>query len=304
MERKKVTLPEIQRKKEMGEPITMLTAYDVSTARAVDQAGIDMILVGDSYGMVVLGYDTTVPVTMEQMLTAAQAVARGAKNPLLIGDLPFLAYQVNAEEAIRNAGRFIKEANMDAVKLEGGREIAPTVRAITNAGIAVMGHVGLTPQSVSKLGGWRTQGTTAQAARKLLDDALALQDAGAFAVVLEKVPDRLAELVTQRLQIPTIGIGAGVHCDGQVLVTHDLLGLFDRFVPKFAKQYAKLYPLMLEALSEYKREVDTRAFPAPEHSFPIKDAEWDAFLKALDEERETHATNTFDPTADTERVYG
>ena len=304
MERKKVTLPEIQRKKEMGEPITMLTAYDVSTARAVDQAGIDMILVGDSYGMVVLGYDTTVPVTMEQMLTAAQAVARGAKNPLLIGDLPFLAYQVNAEEAIRNAGRFIKEANMDAVKLEGGREIAPTVRSITNAGIAVMGHVGLTPQSVSKLGGWRTQGTTAQAARKLLDDALALQDAGAFAVVLEKVPDRLAELVTQRLQIPTIGIGAGVHCDGQVLVTHDLLGLFDRFVPRFAKQYAKLYPLMVEALSEYKREVDARAFPAPEHSFPIKDAEWDTFLKALDEERETRATNTFDPTADTERVYG
>lgn len=304
MERKKVTLPEIQRKKEMGEPITMLTAYDVSTARAVDQAGIDMLLVGDSYGMVVLGYDTTVPVTMEQMLTAAQAVARGAKNPLLIGDLPFLSYQADVRDAIRNAGRFIKEANMDAVKLEGGREIADTVRAITNAGIAVMGHVGLTPQSVSKLGGWRTQGTTAQAARKLLDDALALQDAGCFAIVLEKVPDRLAELVTQRLQIPTIGIGAGVHCDGQVLVTHDLLGLFDRFVPKFAKQYAKLYPLMVEALSAYKRDVDTRAFPAPEHAFPIKDAEWDAFLKALDDEREIRATNPFDPTADTARVYG
>ena len=303
MERKKVTLPEIQRKKEMGEPITMLTAYDVSIARAVDQAGIDMILVGDSYGMVVLGYDTTVPVTMEQMLTAAQAVARGAKNPLLIGDLPFLSYQVDAREAIRNAGRFIQEANMDAVKLEGGREIAPTVRAITNAGIAVMGHVGLTPQSVSKLGGWRTQGTTAEAAHKLLDDALALQEAGAFAIVLEKVPERLAELVTQRLQIPTIGIGAGVHCDGQVLVTNDLLGMFDRFVPKFAKQYAKLYPIIVEALSEYKREVDARAFPAPEHSFPIKDAEWDAFTKSLDEEREIRATNTFDPTADATRVY-
>lgn len=303
MERKKVTLPEIQRKKEMGEPITMLTAYDVSIARAVDQVGIDMILVGDSYGMVVLGYDTTVSVTMDQMITAAQAVARGAKNPLLIGDLPFLSYQVDAREAIRNAGRFIQEANMDAVKLEGGREIAPTVRAITNAGIAVMGHIGLTPQSVSKLGGWRTQGTTAQAARKLLDDALALQDAGCFAIVLEKVPDRLAELVTQRLQIPTIGIGAGIHCDGQVLVTHDLLGLFDRFVPKFAKQYAKLYPLMVEALSEYKRDVDARAFPALEHSFPIKDAEWDAFLKVLDDEREIRATNTYDPTADTARVY-
>lgn len=303
MERKKVTLPEIQRKKEMGEPITMLTAYDVSIARAVDQAGIDMILVGDSYGMVVLGYDTTVPVTMDQMITAAQAVARGAKNPLLIGDLPFLSYQVDAREAIRNAGRFIQEANMDAVKLEGGREIAPTVRAITNAGIAVMGHVGLTPQSVSKLGGWRTQGTTAEAAHKLLDDALALQEAGAFAIVLEKVPERLAELVTRRLQIPTIGIGAGVHCDGQVLVTNDLLGMFDRFVPKFAKQYAKLYPIIVEALSEYKREVDARAFPAPEHSFPIKDAEWDAFMKSLDEEREIRATNTFDPTADATRVY-
>lgn len=177
MERKKVTLPEILRKKELGEPITMLTAYDVSFARAIDQAGIDMILVGDSYGMVVLGYDTTVPVTMDQMITAAQAVARGAKTPLLIGDLPFLSYQVDAGEAVRNAGRFIKEANMDAVKLEGGREIAPTVRAITNAGIAVMGHIGLTPQSVSKLGGWRTQGTTAAAAHKLWEDALELQRA-------------------------------------------------------------------------------------------------------------------------------
>ncbi|MCC7163135.1 MAG: 3-methyl-2-oxobutanoate hydroxymethyltransferase [Anaerolineae bacterium] len=303
MDRKKVTLPEIQRKKEMGEPITMLTAYDVSIARAVDQAGIDMILVGDSYGMVVLGYDTTVPVTMDQMITAAQAVARGAKNPLLVGDLPFLTYQVDPLEAVRNAGRFIKEAGMDAVKLEGGREIAPTVRAITNAGIAVMGHVGLTPQSVSKLGGWRTQGTTAEAARKLLDDALALQAAGAFSVVLEKVPDRLAGLVTQRLQVPTIGIGAGPMCDGQVLVTNDLLGLFDRFVPKFAKQYAKLYPLIVDALSEYKLEVDAHAFPTVEHSFAIKDEEWDAFLRTLDETDETHAHIQFDATADAARVY-
>lgn len=303
MDRKKVTLPEIQRKKEMGEPITMLTAYDVSIARAVDQAGIDMILVGDSYGMVVLGYDTTVPVTMDQMITAAQAVARGAKNPLLVGDLPFLTYQVDPLEAVRNAGRFIKEAGMDAVKLEGGREIAPTVRAITNAGIAVMGHVGLTPQSVSKLGGWRTQGTTAEAARKLLDDALALQAAGAFSVVLEKVPDRLAGLVTQRLQVPTIGIGAGPMCDGQVLVTNDLLGLFDRFVPKFAKQYAKLYPLIVDALSEYKHEVDAHAFPTVEHSFAIKDEEWDAFLRTLDETDETHAHIQFDATADAARVY-
>lgn len=303
MERKKVTLPEIQRKKEMGEPITMLTAYDVSIARAVDQAGIDMILVGDSYGMVVLGYDTTVPVTMDQMITAAQAVARGAKNPLLIGDLPFLSYQVDAPEAICNAGRFIKEASMDAVKLEGGCEIASTVRAITNAGIAVMGHLGLTPQSVSKLGGWRTQGTTAEAAHKLLDDALALQDAGAFSIVLEKVPERLAELVTQRLQIPTIGIGAGLHCDGQVLVTHDLLGLFDKFVPKFAKQYAKLYPIIVEAISEYKREVDSRAFPTAAHSFSIKDEEWNTFLNSLKESNITHSRLAFDESADATCVY-
>lgn len=303
MERKKVTLPEIQRKKEMGEPITMLTAYDVSLARAVEEAGIDMILVGDSYGMVVLGYDTTVPVTMDQMITAAQAVARGAKNPLLIGDLPFLSYQVDPREAVRNAGRFIKEAGMDSVKLEGGREIAPTVRAITNAGIAVMGHLGLTPQSVSKLGGWRTQGTTAQAAHKLLDDALALQDAGCFSIVLEKVPDRLAELVTRRLQIPTIGIGAGPHCDGQVLVTYDLLGLFDRFVPKFAKQYAKLYPIMVQAIGEYKREVDSRAFPSREHSFTIKDEEWNDFLKSLEDDNGTPSRIAFDETVDAARVY-
>jgi 3-methyl-2-oxobutanoate hydroxymethyltransferase len=303
MDRKKVTLPEIQRKKEVGEPITMLTAYDVSLARAVDQAGIDMILVGDSYGMVVLGYDTTVPVTMDQMITAAQAVSRGARNPLLIGDLPFLSYQVDEREAIRNAGRFIQEASMDAVKLEGGREIAATVRAITDAGIAVMGHVGLTPQSVSKLGGWRTQGTTAAAAHKLLDDAMALQAAGCFAIVLEKVPDRLAELITQRLQIPTIGIGAGPHCDGQVLVTYDLLGLFDKFVPKFAKQYAKLFPIIVEALAEYKRDVESHAFPSKEHSFAIKDEEWNAFVQALDHEKVNSAPNTFDPSADAARVY-
>lgn len=303
MERKKVTLPEIQRKKEMGEPITMLTAYDVSIARAVDEAGIDMILVGDSYGMVVLGYDTTVPVTMDQMITVAQAVARGAKAPLLIGDLPFLSYQADVNDAIRNAGRFIKEAGMDAVKPEGGREIAGTVRAITNAGIAVMGHLGLTPQSVSKLGGWRTQGTTAAAAHKLLDDALALQEAGCFAIVLEKVPERLAELVTRRLQIPTIGIGAGPHCDGQVLVTNDLLGLFDRFVPKFAKQYAKLYPIILDAISEYKREVDSHVFPAPEHSFSIQDQEWNAFLKSLDGDAQIQSIHDLDPLADETRVY-
>jgi 3-methyl-2-oxobutanoate hydroxymethyltransferase len=303
MERKKVTLPDLFKKKEQGIPITMLTAYDYPLAQAVDHAGIDMILVGDSYGMVVLGYNSTVPVTMEQMLIACQAVARGAHYAFLVGDMPFMSYQADVTEAVRNAGRFIKDGNMDAVKLEGGREVASTVRAITNAGIPVMGHIGLTPQSISQLGGYRTQGTTAATARELLDDALALQEAGCFAIVLEKVPDRVAEYITKRLHIPTIGIGAGAHTDGQVLVIHDLLGLFDRFVPKFAKQYAQLHGVIAQALNEYKTEVESHAFPAPEHTFAIKDQEWETFLQATDD----HATNIpnvfVDEHADTARVY-
>ncbi|MBI4671831.1 MAG: 3-methyl-2-oxobutanoate hydroxymethyltransferase [Chloroflexi bacterium] len=303
MERKKVTLPDLSRKKEQGIPITMLTAYDYPLAQAVDQAGIDLILVGDSYGMVVLGYNSTVPVTMEQMLTACQAVARGARRAFLIGDMPFMSYQADVAEAVRNAGRFIKEANMDAVKLEGGREVANTVRAITNAGIPVMGHIGLTPQSISQLGGYRTQGTTAAAAHELLDDALALQEAGCFAIVLEKVPDRVAEFITKRLHIPTIGIGAGTHTDGQVLVIHDLLGLFDRFLPKFAKQYAQLHGLIAQALNEYKTEVETRTFPAPEHTFAIQDQEWEAFLQMKDEHSTQVPFAFADAHADTSRVY-
>lgn len=274
MNRKKVTVVDLQQKKARGESITMLTAYDYPLALAVDRAGIDLILVGDSYGMVVLGYESTVPVTMEQMITACQAVARGARTAFLVGDMPFLSYQADTAEAIRNAGRFLKEGGMDAVKLEGGQEVAHTVRAITDAGIPVMGHIGLTPQSVSKLGGYRTQGTTAAAARKLFDDALALQDAGCFSIVLEKIPDRVAELITRRLQIPTIGIGAGPHTDGQVLVTHDLLGFFDRFVPKFAKQYAQLHVVIAQALEQFKHDVETRAFPTSEHSFAIAEQEW------------------------------
>jgi 3-methyl-2-oxobutanoate hydroxymethyltransferase len=282
MDRKKMTLPELQRKKEQGQAITMLTAYDYPLALAVDRAGIDLILVGDSMGMVVLGYSSTVPVTMEQMVNACQAVARGAQYAFLIGDMPFMSYQADIPEAIRNAGRLVKEGSMDAVKLEGGREVARTVRAITDAGMPVMGHIGLTPQSVSKLGGYRTQGTSAAAARKLLDDALALEEAGCFLIVLEKIPDRLAELITRRISIPTIGIGAGVHCDGQVLVTHDLLGLFDRFLPKFAKRYAELHNVMAQAFAEYKHDVETRAFPAAENSFPIGEAEFNELLQALD----------------------
>jgi 3-methyl-2-oxobutanoate hydroxymethyltransferase len=284
MERKKVTLFDLGRKREQRIPITMLTAYDFPFAQAVDRAGIDVILVGDSYAMVVLGYTSTVPVTMDQMLTIAQAVARGAKGALLVGDLPFMSYQSDAAEAVRNAGRFIKEANMDAVKLEGGREVAPTVRAITNAGIAVMGHIGLTPQSVSKLGGYRTQGASAAAARELVLDALALQEAGCFAVVLEKIPDRVARLITERLEIPTLGIGAGPDTSGQVLVIHDLLGLYERFMPKFAKQYAKLYEPIADALNSYRTEVETGEFPAPEHTFSIAEDEWQALLRGLAED--------------------
>lgn len=282
MERKKVTIPDIQAKKERGEPITMLTAYDYPLALACDRAGIDILLVGDSYGMVMLGYESTVPVTMDEMLIACRAVARGAKAALLVGDMPFMSYQADPAEAVRNAGRFLKEANMDAVKLEGGSEVVDITRRIVDAGIAVMGHIGLTPQSISKLGGYRTQGTTARAARKLLDDALALQQAGCFSIVLEKVPDRVAELISRKLTIPTIGIGAGVGCDGQVLVTHDLLGLFDRFTPKFVKKYAQLHKDIAQALATYKAEVESRAFPAAEHSFAISDDEWQRFMEELD----------------------
>jgi 3-methyl-2-oxobutanoate hydroxymethyltransferase len=270
----KISILDLQQKKEQGRPITMLTAYDYPGALLVDQAGLDMILVGDSLAMTVLGHTSTVPVTMDEMLHHCKAVARGAKQAFLVGDMPFLSYQVDRSEAIRNAGRFIKEAGMDAVKLEGGREVADTVRAIANAGIAVMGHLGLTPQSVTKLGGYKLQAKSAQAARRLLADALALQEAGCFAIVLEAVPAQLAGLVRQKLAIPTIGIGAGPNCDGQVLVFHDILGLFDRFTPKFVKQYANLRQPILQALQAYRAEVETRAFPDAAHSFTMDQDEW------------------------------
>ncbi|OGO75411.1 MAG: 3-methyl-2-oxobutanoate hydroxymethyltransferase, partial [Chloroflexi bacterium RIFOXYC12_FULL_59_14] len=234
-QRKKVTTLTLRQKKARREPITMLTAYDYPTALSMDAAGVDAILVGDSLGMVVLGYANTLPVTMEEMLHHCRAVARGAKSALLIGDMPFMSYQADVNEAVRNAGRFLQQAGMEAVKLEGGRERADAVRAIVGAGIPVMGHLGLTPQSVNQLGGFRPQGRNASAAQRLLEDALLLEEAGCFSLVLESVPARLAEFVSQKISIPTIGIGAGAGCDGQVLVTHDLLGLFDRFTPKFVK---------------------------------------------------------------------
>ena len=278
-QRKKVTTLTFRQKKERGEPITMLTAYDYPTASAMDKAGIDSILVGDSLAMVVLGYENTLPVTMEEMLHHARAVARGAKSALLVGDMPFMSYQVNVDEALRNAGRFLQQGGMDAVKLEGGRERADAVRAITGAGIPVMGHLGLTPQSIHQLGGFRAQGKTATAAKRLLEDAKILEEAGAFSLVLESVPARLAEFISKQISIPTIGIGAGVGCDGQVLVTHDLLGLFDRFTPKFVKKYANLHETMNNAFAEYIDEVETKHFPADEHTVEMSDDEWNEFIR-------------------------
>ena len=280
--RKKVTTLTFRQKKERGEPISMLTAYDYPTALAMDQAGVDAILVGDSLAMVVLGYETTLPITMEEMLHHARAVARGAKSALLIGDLPFMSYQVSVEEATRNAGRFLQQGGMDAVKLEGGRERADAVRSITSAGIPVMGHLGLTPQSVNQLGGFRAQGKTALAAKRLVEDALILEEAGAFSLVLESVPARLADLISKKISIPTIGIGAGAGCDGQVLVTHDLLGLFDRFTPRFVKKYADFHREMQSAFTDYIEDVETRRFPAQEHTVEMDDKEWDALLSDLD----------------------
>jgi 3-methyl-2-oxobutanoate hydroxymethyltransferase len=279
--RKKITTASFRRKKERGDVITMLTAYDYPTALAEDEAGVDSILVGDSLGMVVLGYETTLPVTMEDMLHHARAVARGAKYALLIGDMPFMSYQASVESAVRNAGRFLQEAGMEAVKLEGGRERLDAIRAISGAGIPVMGHLGLTPQSVNQLGGFRPQGRKAAAAKRLLEDAMLLEEAGCFSIVLESVPARLAELVSRRLSIPTIGIGAGVGCDGQVLVTHDLLGLFDRFTPRFVKKYADFHGEMQRAFGEYLVDVKNRSFPAEEHSVQMEEEEWQQLMGEL-----------------------
>ena len=279
--RKKVTTLTYRQKKDRGEIITMLTAYDYPTSMAMDKAGVDSILVGDSLAMVVLGYENTLPVTMEEMLHHCRAVARGAKTALLVGDMPFMSYQVSVEEAVRNAGRFLQQGGMDAVKLEGGRERADAIRAITSAGIPVMGHIGLTPQSVHQLGGFRAQGKTASAAKRLVEDAMILEEAGCFSIVLESVPARLAELISKRLSIPTIGIGAGNGCDGQVLVTHDLLGLFDRFTPKFVRQYADFHSEMQRAFADYIEDVETKRFPAPEHTVEMKDEEWEELLKEI-----------------------
>ncbi len=272
MTKTKLTVRDIRLMKEKGEKITMLTAYDARFASLVDESGIDMVLVGDSLGMVVLGYESTVPVTMEEMLHHARAAKNGVRRAVLIGDLPFLSYQVDVREAIANAGRFLKEAGCDAVKLEGGEEVCATVAAITKAGIPVVGHIGLTPQTAGQLGGYKVQGQELGSAKKMLRDAKALEAAGAFALVLECIPDRLAAAITEAITIPTIGIGAGSACDGQVLVTHDLVGMFEKFVPRFVKQYANLAPQIKEAIAAFRDEVRSGAYPDAAHSFPMQDA--------------------------------
>jgi 3-methyl-2-oxobutanoate hydroxymethyltransferase len=280
----KVTVTTLRQKHERREPITMVTAYDFPAARIADDSGLDAILVGDSLAMVVLGHPDTLSVTMDEMLHHARAVRRGASRALLIGDMPFMSYQADEAEALRNAGRFLKEAGMEAVKLEGGRSVAPAVRRIVRAGIPVQGHIGLTPQSVNALGGWKVQGRTASAARSLLEDALALEDAGCFSLVLESVPDRVAAHITERLAIPTIGIGAGPGTSGQVLVLHDMLGLFDRFTPRFVKRYAELGNAARQALEAFVNDVRSGSFPGPQHAYAIDDEEWRAFLESIGEQ--------------------
>jgi 3-methyl-2-oxobutanoate hydroxymethyltransferase len=273
MRQERVTVTAVRAMKARGERVVMLTAYDTPTARLLDAAGVDVILVGDSLAMVALGYETTLPVTLEEMLHHTRAVARGAARALVVGDLPFLSYQVSREEALRSAGRMLKEGNAQAVKLEGGLEVAGTVAALLEAGIPVMGHIGLTPQAVHRMGGYKVQGRTAEAAARLLKDAVALERAGAFSLVLEGLPWQVAGAVTEAVGIPTIGIGAGPRCDGQVLVTNDLLGLFDEFTPKFVKRYANLRETLLQAFGQFREEVRAGAFPGPEHSFSLEAGE-------------------------------
>ena len=272
MQTVRVNVSYFQQHKTKGIPIVMLTAYDATTARIAEQAGIEILLVGDTVGMVVQGHDTTVSVTLDEMLYHTRLVVRGTEHAFVIGDLPFMTYNISADQAMTNAARFLQQAGAQSVKLEGGRHIAPTIRGLVENGIPVMAHIGLTPQSVYQLGGWRVQGRTKAAATRLMDDARAVEEAGAYAVVLELVPTELAALISQRLQIPTIGIGAGPGCDGQVQVMHDILGLFEAFVPKHTYQYAQLGEAMRTAITTYKTEVEQRLFPTAAHAASIDTA--------------------------------
>jgi 3-methyl-2-oxobutanoate hydroxymethyltransferase len=285
----RVTVQTLRAMTSRSERITMVTAYDATFARMLDQGGADILLVGDSLGMVVQGHDTTLPVTLDEMIYHCRAVARGSERAHLVGDMPFMSYQICAEEALRNAGRMLAEGGMHAVKLEGGADIAPTIRRLVSAGIPVMGHVGLTPQSVHAMGGFRVQGKREEDAQRVLDDARAVADAGAYAVVLEGIPSRLASHITAQLPVATIGIGAGPHCDGQVLVCYDLLGLTPERVPKFVKQYESFYQRGLRAMQDYRDEVKAGAFPSEAHGF------------GKVPERETPALASLDPAAVGER---
>jgi len=273
VEQKKLTLLDIKSRKSSGPKISMLTAYDYPWALLADQTGIDILLVGDSLGMVVLGYQDTVSVTMDEMIHHVKIVSRVAKRALVAGDMPFGSYNVSKEKAVENANRFMKEGRADCVKLEGGKTMAPVVEAIVNAGIPVMGHIGLTPQTASALGGFKVQGKSAEAARALIEDAKAVEKAGCFSLVMEAVPAPIAKIITETVSIPTIGIGAGIDCDGQVLVMYDMVGLFDRFTPKFVKQYAKISEIISSAIAEFKADVENGRFPEEKHSFTMKSDE-------------------------------
>lgn len=268
----KNTVTTFQKAKENGEKLTMLTAYDYSTAKLIDEAGINSILVGDSLGNVILGYEDTISVTMEDMIHHGAAVARGAENALVIIDMPFMSYQTSVYDALVNAGRLMKEGRADAVKLEGGTEVCPQIKAIVDAGIPVCAHIGLTPQSINAFGGFKVQGKNEMAAKKILEDAKAVEAAGAFAVVIEGVPSKIADIVTEQLRIPTIGIGAGKGCDGQVLVYQDMLGMFSDFTPKFVKRFANIGEVMKEAFSRYIEEVQKGEFPGKEHEYSVDDS--------------------------------
>ena len=268
----RVTASQIKEMKKQGEKVAMITAYDYSMAKLVDEAGMPIILVGDSLGMVILGYESTIPVTMDEMIHHTKAVVRGTKHALIIGDMPFMTYQISIEDALRNAARFIQEGGAQAIKLEGGEAVAEKVSRIVAAGIPVQGHIGLTPQSIHQLGGYKVQGKTAEVAARLLNDAEALEAAGVFSIVIECVPTPLAKLITERVSVPTIGIGAGKHCDGQVQVINDLLGMYTDFVPKHAKQYAKLHESISSAVSDYISEVKSEKFPTSKQSYEMDEA--------------------------------
>ncbi len=283
-DRKKITLPYLFKKVAQGDPITMLTCYDYPTAHFQEQASIDMILVGDSLGMTMLGYESTLPVTMDDMIRHSQAVRRGTPNSWLIGDMPYMSYQPSVETAIRNAGRFMAEAECDAIKLEGGAEMADRMAGIVSAGIPAMGHLGLTPQSVSALGGFRLQGKGAQQAKKIIDDAKALEEAGAFSILLEMVPDRLCKLITERSKdCFIISLGSGLHAHGQLLIYHDAFGLYPRFKPRMAKVFADAGKIIQDGLKQYAQEVTQRTFPQPENWFGMPDEEYEELLKLLDD---------------------